>query len=66
MSLRTEAGNTLKLLTKLDDELRLKPWWRLRPARRIDQHTWALLVTQAVMLSASIGTYDALEGRRNG
>lgn len=66
MSLRSEAGDTLKLLNKIDGELRRKPWWRTRPSRRIDNHTWAILVTQAVMLSAAIGTYDALEGRRNG
>ena len=66
MSLRTEAGATLKLLTKIDAEFRRKPWWRIRPARRIDEHTWAVLVTQAVMLSAAIATYDALEGNRNG
>jgi len=66
MSLRSEAHDTLELLKQIDREVRRKPWWRLRPARRIDGETWVRLVTQAVMLSAAIGTYDALEGNRNG
>lgn len=66
MSLRNEADSTLQLLRRIDNEVRRKPWWRLKPARKIDQHTWAVLVTQAVVLSAALGAYDALEGRRNG
>ena len=66
MSLRTEAHDTLELLKQIDREVRRRPWWRMSPARKIDPATWARLVTQAVVLSAAIGTYDALEGRRNG
>lgn len=66
MTLRDQAHDTLELLRQIDREARRKPWWRSKPARKIEGDTWVKLITQAVVLSSAIGAYDALEGRRNG
>jgi len=53
--LLTESKNTLDLLRRLDDSLQGSRKYQIPP------DLWALLVTQAVMLSSAIATTETLQ-----